>query len=47
MDLTDVKLVGSKIGNSLDGGFVSVETLNQRYADNHFFTRSGQFFQIV
>ena len=46
MDLIDVKLVGSKVGNGLNSGFVSVEPLNQGDADNHFFTGGGQFFQI-
>ncbi|MNI96721.1 hypothetical protein D3C73_1552340 [compost metagenome] len=47
MNLTDVKFIGGKIGNGFNVFFVGIEALNQRHANNHFFSGSGQFFQIL
>ncbi|MEN1409866.1 hypothetical protein, partial [Pseudomonas aeruginosa] len=47
MNFANVQLVGGKIGNGFHRGFVGIKALNQWHADNDFFARCGEFFQII
>ena len=47
MNFVNVQLVGGKISNGFHCGFIGIKALNQRHANNDFFARRREFFQVI